>query len=65
MSQNGYLEFIFTEMLIELSSTCHMVFVQIAVFDWWPGRQKWFILEKKTLLRNHKVDEADTSHTCL
>ena len=32
--------FIFTEMLIEKSSTFHMAFVQIAEFDWLPGRQK-------------------------
>ena len=31
---------IFTEMIIELSSTFHMAFVQITEFDWLPGRQK-------------------------
>ena len=40
----------------------HVAFVQIAEFDWLPGRQKGLILEKnvKNLLRNHKVDAADT-----
>ena len=38
--QWGYLEFIFTEMLIEKSSAFPMAFVQIAEFDWIPGRQK-------------------------
>ena len=40
LSQWGYLEFIFTEMFIEKSSTFHMAFVQIAEFDWLPGQQK-------------------------
>ena len=39
-SPSGYLEFIFTQMYIEESSMFHMSFVQIAEFDWLPGRQK-------------------------
>ena len=58
----------FTEMFIELSSTFHMTFVQIGVFDWLPGRQKGSIFEKtfkNLLLRNHMEDVAETWHTCL
>ena len=44
-----------------------MAFVEIAEFDWLPGGQKGYILEKKMLkhllLRNHKVDEADNFQT--
>ena len=40
------MEFIFTEMFIEKSSTFHMAFVQIAEFDWLPGQLKGLILEK-------------------
>ena len=36
----------FTEMFIELSSTFHMTFVQIGVFDWLSGRQKGSIFVK-------------------
>ena len=47
----------------------HLSFVQIAEFDWLPGRQKRLVFEKNVknnlLLRNHKVDEADNFHTCL
>ena len=41
----GYLELIFTEkiMFIEKSSTFHVAFVQIAEFDWLPGRLKGLI----------------------
>ena len=44
LSQWGYLDF-FTEMFIEQSSMFHKTFVlviavQIAEFDWLPGRQK-------------------------
>ena len=44
-----------------------MSFVQIAEFIWLPGQQKGQILEKmlNNLLRNHKVDNADTFHACL
>ena len=45
-----------------------MVFVQIAEFNWLPGGLKVYTFRKKLnnyLLRNHKVDEADTFHTCL
>ena len=62
------MEFIFTEMFIEKFSTFHMAFVQISEFDWLPGRLKWLILEKilnNLLLRDHKVDEANTLHICL
>ena len=47
LSQWRYLEFVVTEVFIELSSTFHMTFVQIGVFDWLPGRQKGSIFEKK------------------
>ena len=45
----------------------HMSFVQIAEYDWLPGRQKRVNIRKsvKNLLRNYKVDEADTFQTCL
>ena len=46
LSQWRYLEKFFTEMFIELSSTFHMTFVQIGVFDWLSGRQKGSIFEK-------------------
>ena len=36
----------FTEMCIEQSSTFHMTFVQIGVFDWLLGRQKGSIVVK-------------------
>ena len=39
LSQWRYLDF-FTEMFVALSSTLHMTFVQIGVFDWLSGRQK-------------------------
>ena len=55
-------------MFIELSSTFHMTFVQIGVFDWLSGRQKGSIFEKtfkNLLLRNHMEDVAETRHTCL
>ena len=44
LSQWRYLDF-FTEMFIELSSTFHMTFVQIGVFNWLSGRQKGSIFE--------------------
>ena len=61
------LNFFFTEMFIELSSTFHMTFVQIGEFDWLSGRQKGSIFVKKfkNLLRNHMGDEAEFWHTCL
>ena len=68
LSQWGYLEFIFIELFIDMSFTFHKTFVQIAEIDWLPGRQKGLMFEKNVkipLLRNHKVDEADTLHTCL
>ena len=41
LSQSGYLEKIFfTEMIIELLFVFHIIFVQIAEFDWLPGRHK-------------------------
>ena len=40
LAQRVYLEFIFTEMFIELSSMFRMVFAQITEFDWLSGRQK-------------------------
>ena len=40
LSQCRYLGFFFTEMLIVKSSTFHVTFVQISVFDWLSGRQK-------------------------
>ena len=58
----------FTEMVIELSSTFHMTFVQIGVFDWLSGRQKGSIFVKtfkNLLLRNHMEEVAETWHTCL
>ena len=66
LSQWRYLEFLFTEMFIELSSTFHITFVQIGVFDWLSWRQKGSIfvkMFKNLLLRNHKEDEAETWHT--
>ena len=51
----------FTEMLIEKSSTFHMIFVQIGEFDWLLGRQKGSIflkMFKNLLLRNPIGDEA-------
>ena len=55
-------------LLSSQSSTFHITFVQIGVFDWLSGRQKWSIfvkMFKNLLLRNHKEDEAETWHTCL
>ena len=43
---NGDIWNFFTEMFIELSSTFHMPFVQIGVFEWLSGRQKGSIFEK-------------------
>ena len=45
----------------------HKTFGQIAEFDWLPGRQRGLIFVKmlKNLLRNRKVDKADTLHTNL
>ena len=40
-----------TEMFIELSSTFHITFVQIGVFDWLSGRQKGSIFEEKKRLK--------------
>ena len=40
LSQWRYLGFFFTEMFIEESSTFHMTFVQIGVFDWLSGGKK-------------------------
>ena len=60
--------FFFTEMIIEWSSTFHMTFVQIGVFDRLSGRQKGSIfvkMFKNLLLRNHIENEAETWHTCL
>ena len=60
--------FFLIEMFIELSSTFHMTFVQIGVFDWLSGRQKGSIFEKtfkNLLLRNHMEDVVETWHTCL
>ena len=68
LSQWRYLEFLFTEIFIELSSTFYITFVQIGVFDWLSGRQKGSIfvkMFKNLLLRNDMEDEAETWHTCL
>ena len=68
LSYWGYLDFFFTEMFIEYSSTFHMTFVQIGEFDWLSGRQKGSIfvkMFKNLLLRNHVWYEAETWHTCL
>ena len=61
------LNFFFTEMFIEFSSTFHMPFVQIGEFDWLSRRQKGLIFVKmfKNPLRNHIGEEAETWHTCL
>ena len=40
LSQWGYLDLFFTKIFIELSFIFHMAFVQIAEYDWLPGRQK-------------------------
>ena len=64
---NGDIWIFFTEMFIEKSSTFHITFVQIVVFDWLSGRQKGSIfvkMFKNLLLRNHKKDQAETWHTC-
>ena len=67
LSQWRYLNF-FTEMFIGLSSTFHMTFVQIGVFDGCQGGKKGQFSEKTTfknlLLRNHMEDVAETWHTC-
>ena len=45
-----------------------MAFVHIIGFDLLPGRQKGKFRKemfKKILLRNHKVDEGVTFHSCL
>ena len=63
----GYLDFFFTEMFIEYSSTFHKTFVQIGEFDWLSGRLKGSIfvkMFKNLLLRNHKREGAKTLHTC-
>ena len=63
LSQWRYLGIFFIEMFIEYSSTFHMTFVQIGVFDWLSGRQKGTIfvkMFKNLLLRNRKEDEAET-----
>ena len=55
-------------MFIELSSTFHMTFVEIGIFDRLSGRQKGSIFEKtfkNLLLRNFMEDVAETWHTCL
>ena len=46
LSQWRYLEFCFYRMFIEKSSTFHMTFVQIGVFDWLSGRHKGSIFVK-------------------
>ena len=53
-----------------LSTSLGFIIPRIAIFDWLPGRPKGLIFERKKvlknlLLRNYKVDEADTLHTCL
>ena len=60
--KGGYLEFILTEMFIEKSSTFHMAFVQIAEFDWLPGRIKGLILEEEKIVSKIiiMVDEDNT-----
>ena len=43
-------------------------FVEIGEFNWLSARQKASIfvkMFKNLLLRNHKMDEAETWHTCL
>ena len=47
LSHCRYLDFLFTEMFLEQSSTIHMNFVQIAEFDWLPWQHKEYIFEKK------------------
>ena len=36
-------------MFIELFSTFHKTYVGIALFEWLPGQDKKFILEKKSV----------------
>ena len=36
----------FKEMFIDMSSTFHRTFVQIAEFDWLPGRLEGLMFEK-------------------
>ena len=45
----------------------YVSYVQIIEFIWLPGQQKGLILEQmlKSLLKNHKVDQADTFHALL
>ena len=61
--------FFFTELFIELSSTFHMTFVKIGVFDWLSGRQKGLIFVKtffkNLLLRNHMEEVAEIWSTFL
>ena len=62
------LNFFFTEMFIEQSSTLQMTFVQIGEFDWLSGWQKGSIfvkMFKNLLLRNNIGDEAEIWHTCV
>ena len=40
LSHWGYLDFFFTEIIIEYSSTFRTTFVQIGEFDWLSGRLK-------------------------
>ena len=61
------MDFFFTVMFIELSSTFLTTFVQMGEFDWLLGGQKGLIfgkMFKNLFLRNHKGDEAETWHTC-
>ena len=58
----------FTGMFIESSSRFHTTLVQISEFDWLSARQKGSIFVKMfkiLILRNRKMNEAETRHTCL
>ena len=46
LSQKGYLEFIFTELLIDMSSTFHKTFVHITEIDW-ARATKWVDFRKQ------------------
>ena len=43
-------------MFIDMSSTFQKTFVQIAQFDWLPGRQKGLIFHKKTFVQIAQFD---------
>ena len=62
-----YLNFVFAEMFIELSSMFHVTFVLILHFDWLQGPhigQNFKKTFKNLLLKNCQGDEPYTLYTC-